>query len=275
MKPMLEKPNRYLSKLKSATRRRWLNPQNKVVRLAASGGRPDVVFGSVSDDLWLWANTEGYREHQALRDMLPSMPNDSTQLRFTGLKGDATMIRAFSAYTLVKQLTEKYLGEISGLESILDFGCGWGRMARFFLKDLEPSRIWGADCLSGIIDVCKQTNKWSNFRTVDPLPPTTFPDGMFDLIYSYSVFSHLSEDAHLRWLTEFKRILKPGGLLIATTRSRQFVEYCNSLSQTSVGEGRPPAIARAFPNMEQTLSDYDNGRYCHYPLGGGDILDKT
>ena len=275
MRSLLEKPRQYASRLNRAAHQRWLkHEQAEVVRLASSeAARPDLVFGKVSDEVWLWANTNGYREHQALRDLLPAMPDENTQARFTGLKGDDTMIRAFHSYALIKQLGEKYQRRISSLECILDFGCGWGRTIRFFLKDLEPSRIWGFDCLSGIIDVCRQTNKWCNFRVVDPLPPTRFPDQMFDLIYSYSVFSHLSEDAHKKWLLEFNRILKPGGLLIATTRGRPFIEYCNTLRGL---EGHAlQGIATAFPNTEQSLSDYDNGSYCHHALGGGDILDAS
>src|ERR1044072_4194937 len=99
MKPMLEKPDGYFSKLKSATRRRWRKPRlDEIVRLAASGKRPDQVFDGVSDELWLWANTGGYRKHQALRDILAAVPDERTQTRFTGLKGDAKMIRAFNAY---------------------------------------------------------------------------------------------------------------------------------------------------------------------------------
>src|SRR5205823_15103862 len=99
--------------------------------------------------------------------------DENSQARFTGLTGDDTMIRAFDSYILIKQLAEKYRQKISSLECILDFGCGWGRMVRFFLKDLEPSRIWGVDCLSGIIDICRLTNRWCNFQVVDTLPPTT------------------------------------------------------------------------------------------------------
>jgi SAM-dependent methyltransferase len=274
MKDLLGKSSRYVSRLKSAAHRRRMNrQQEEVVALASSAQRPDLAFGRLSDELWLWANTAGYREHQVIRDILPAMPDEKTQARFTGLQGDETMVRAFDAYALVKQLCEKYVGRISALQCILDFGCGWGRMVRFFLKDLDPSRIWGADCLSSIIEVCQQTNRWCNFRVVEPLPPTTFPDEMFDLIYSYSVFSHLSEDAHKKWLLEFNRILKPGGLLITTTRGRQFIEYCHTLRELDAYP--PQAVATAFPNTEQTLSDYDNGRYCHHPLGGGDILDAS
>ena len=41
------------------------------------------------------------------------------------------------------------------------------------------------------------------FEVTPILPPTRFPDGHFDVIYLYSVFSHLSEAAHLAWLREF------------------------------------------------------------------------
>ena len=274
MKDLLEKSSRYVSKLKSAAhQRRMKRLHEEVVTLAASAQRPDLAFGRLSDKLWLWANTDGYREHQVIRDILPAMPNEMTQVRFTGLKGDATMIRAFDAYALVKQLSEKYLSRISGLHSILDFGCGWGRMIRFFLKDLDPSRIWGVDCLTSIIEVCQQTNRWCNFSVVDPVPPTPFPDEKFDLIYSFSVFSHLSETVHHQWLLEFNRLLRPGGLLITTTMGRQFIEYCSTLRQAQ--GSRSGEIAKVFPNTEQSLSEYDSGNYCHHPLDGGDILDPS
>ncbi len=275
MRTLLEKSRRYVSRLNSAAQERRLrHEQAEVVRLASSGNaRPDLVFGKFSDDLWLWANTAGYREHQELRAILPAMPDEGTQARFTGLTGDETLIPAFEAYALLKQLSEKYLGRISDVQCILDFGCGWGRMVRFFLKDLEPSRIWGADCLSSIINICRQTNKWCNFRLVEPVPRTTFPDEMFDLIYSYSVFSHLSEDLHKKWLLEFKRILKPGGLLINTTMGRRFIEYCRTLRQLQGPD--VTRMATVFPNTEQSLSDYDKGNYCHHPLHGGDILEPS
>jgi ubiquinone/menaquinone biosynthesis C-methylase UbiE len=274
MRPLLERSSRYVSRLKRTARLRWNNRgKSEVIKSASLARRPDLVFGSFNDDLWWWANTTGYREHQVLRQILPSMPDEIAQVRFTGFEGDATMFRAFEVYARVKRLSEKHLGKISSLQTILDFGCGWGRVVRLFLKDLDPSRIWGVDCLSGIIEVCQQTNTWCNFRVVDPLPPTSFPDHKFDLVYSYSVFSHLSEDAHNKWLLEFNRLLKPGGLLIASTWGRQFIKYCRTVRQ--VRGPSTEAGFNVFPNTEQSLSDYDKGNYCYHPLHGGDILDTS
>ncbi len=50
-------------------------------------------------------------------------------------------------------------------------------------------------------------------------PPTVFPAESFDVVYAGSVFTHLDEAPALRWLAEISRLLRPGGLLIATTHS--------------------------------------------------------
>jgi SAM-dependent methyltransferase len=48
-------------------------------------------------------------------------------------------------------------------------------------------------------------------------PPTSFDNESFDAIYAFSVFTHMPGDVQKRWLEEFLRILKPGGLLIFST----------------------------------------------------------
>jgi ubiquinone/menaquinone biosynthesis C-methylase UbiE len=203
------------------------------------------------------------------------MPPPATQELFTGESGERTLISAFNVYKLFKQIIVRNYGAISRCENILDFGCGWGRITRFFLKDMDPSGIWGADCLPSIIEFCKQSNRWCNFRAVEPVPPTTFPDNMFDVIFSYSVFSHLSEDMHKKWLAEFRRILKPGGLVIATTRDRKFIQFCGELRAQENLSGHLKALTSVFPNTEQSLADYDRGSYCHHPLNAGEILNSS
>ena len=53
-----------------------------------------------------------------------------------------------------------------------------------------------------LIQVCKQTFPAANFETVEPFPPTSLPAGSFDLVFAYSVFSHLSEAAATAWVEE-------------------------------------------------------------------------
>jgi len=73
------------------------------------------------------------------------MPDEDVQLTFTGNIGDAVLLEGFSAYRVFKELYEVYVGPLATCENVLDFGCGWGRIIRFFLKDLDSIHLWGAD----------------------------------------------------------------------------------------------------------------------------------
>jgi SAM-dependent methyltransferase len=238
---------------------------------------PRSLVADVDDDTWLWLHTDGVNRSRAVRELLAGMPDDVTQIRFTGSAGRTTLREAFRAYRLFSELFRRHVGSWSESTAVLDFGCGWGRTIRFFLRDVEPSNLWGVDCFPEAIEICKRTNSWSTFALVDPMPPTELGDETFDLIYSYSVFSHLSEEAHLRWLEEFRRILRPGGLVIATTWQRDYIETAEErhrqrLAKLPPGYGRPAVI---FPDTEGALRDYDSGRYCHSAVGGGGPLDSS
>jgi ubiquinone/menaquinone biosynthesis C-methylase UbiE len=241
----------------------------------AASATPQTLFSGLSDEFWFWLNTAGYRASPKLQELLPGLPSVQVQTRFTGAAGDQTLREGFFVYRMVKRIFEAQIGAISHQHTFLDFGCGWGRITRFFLKDIDPSNLWGIDCLDEAIQVCKQTNRWSNFDLVGMQPPTRFPNDMFDLIYCYSVFSHLSEDIHKLWLAEFQRILRPGGLFIATTRSRDFIIRCAELRGRQNLPEYLVGASKSFPNMEQSLANYDRGLFCHSPTGGGGILDTS
>ncbi len=210
------------------------------------GKSPNEIFYGISDQFWFWLNTEGMRKNSTLRNVLPGLADEIIQKRFTGDTGDVTLWEGFYFYTLFKKNYEKYKGLISNAR-ILDFGCGWGRIIRFFIKDLQPANLWGCDPVPEMITLCKAQNKWANFELINPDPPTSFQDNTFDMIYSFSVFSHLSEDFHFGVLEEIKRILKPGGIYMTTTRNKNFISEC-----------------KAFTDPAKSMSLYDLGSYCHH-----------
>lgn len=233
------------------------------------GRRPNELFSGVGDNFWFWLCTEGYQREPFVRNILPAMPDEEVQLNFTGATGDSVLREGFSAYVLFRELYQKHVRPIGQCACILDFGCGWGRIIRFFLKDVEPSRLWGADPVEEMIKICTRDNSWCNFVLINTRPPSPFQDGTFDLIYSYSVFSHLSEDMHQTCLAELARILTPGGLLIATTRPRDYIEFCAGLRKLKNLDAMHPTIrgtATAFVDKERSLATYDNGGYCFSPL---------
>lgn len=234
-------------------------------------GRPDLtaspnkLFGAVDDAWWYWMNTEGCRKSLELQRILPGLPASNVQSAAVGSAGDVALREGFGAYLLFKQLYQRHHGRLADCAGVLDFGCGWGRILRFFLRDLEPKKLWGIDCSPPDIETCKQTNRWCQFQANEIMPPTWFADGTFDLIYCYSVFSHLAEDAHRRWLEEFKRILRPGGLLIATTWDRDFIQRCSDLRKDPSLDCEPEwriALSRVFLDTPRVLADYDAGKFC-------------
>jgi SAM-dependent methyltransferase len=48
-----------------------------------------------------------------------------------------------------------------------------------------------------------------------PSPPLPRDDDSYDLVYAFSVFTHIT-DAWVAWLIELHRVLSPGGWLIAS-----------------------------------------------------------
>ena len=231
--------------------------------------KPNEIFSGISDEMWFWIFTEGYRQNPNLARLLPGLPDEDVQLGFTGSKGDAVLHEGFCAYKLFKELYETHLGPIGSCIKILDFGCGWGRIIRFFLKDVEPSTLWGVDPVEEMIRLCKQANQWCNFERIGTKPPSPFKDNSFDLIYGFSVFSHLSEQMHTDWVVELTRVLKSGGLLVATTRGRDFIEQCAEMRKQadldSMHSG-PRSSASAFLDTHESLSVYDSGKYCFSQL---------
>lgn len=228
------------------------------------------LFGHVSDDFWFWLNTEGYRASLEVRQVLPVLPDEATQTSFVGLAGDAALAEAFAFYRLCKRALAARGDDLTNCRAVLDFGVGWGRIIRFFLKDLDADRIWGIDSWDRAIDLCQRTNRWCHFAQSSIYPPTQFADDTFDLIYSFSVFSHLPEDVHRQWLVEFQRILRPGGLLVATTREREFMDLCEMFRNgTSCGldSKYEEALQSVFVPTADWHRHYDSGRFCFAELG--------
>ena len=215
-----------------------------------------------------------------MANVLPGTPPDEIQIQFTGVAGDDTMRQAFEYYQFIKKAVEATGKSLSSCENVLDFGCGWGRIIRFFLKDLDGSRVCGIDCYESALELAQQGNRYCQFELIEPMPPTTLPAGKYDVIYCYSVYSHLSEEAGTRWIQEFARLLKPGGLFVATTRRRDFIEICERLREE---QRQKPSdlpltlngLLNAFVDYKQALADYDAGKLCYSGIGGGGVLESS
>jgi SAM-dependent methyltransferase len=108
---------------------------------------------------------------------------------------------------------------------VLDFGSGSARTLRHFMPEAEVGELWGADIDAASIEwVQEALCPPLHAHRCDPDPPIGLEHGSFDLIWAISVFTHLADNS-LPWLLELQRMLKPGGLLIATYMGRWNVEF--------------------------------------------------
>ncbi len=98
--------------------------------------------------------------------------------------------------------------------AVLDFGCGCGRVMRYW-KSVKGPRFYGTDYNSEAIAWDqKNLGTVAEFKTNQLEPPLDYENEQFDFIYSISVFTHLSERVQFAWINELSRVLKPGGLLL-------------------------------------------------------------
>lgn len=104
--------------------------------------------------------------------------------------------------------------DLDSFRDVLDFGCGCGRTLRWF-SNRKP-KFYGTDIDSEAIKWCKNNLEFAIFDTNGPLPPLKYGDGTFDFIYVFSVFTHLNEEFQFRWIKELHRVLKKGGIMLAT-----------------------------------------------------------
>jgi len=241
-----------------------------VLAARAASLPPHLAFRYMTPKEWYWLNLRGEDTFRSLRGYLPTMPPDEMQVRFTGASGEATLHEAFEFYRMVSEASSRSRPKVA-----MDFGCGWGRITRFFIKDFEKHRLIGVDPLAESIETCQATNSWADFQQINLSPPIDRPDSSVDLIFAFSVFSHLSEETHLQWLEEFARLLRPGGMLVVTTRKRRFIPECARIRSQ---EERTPVNTGAFVafrDTEKYLAMYDAGEYCNDPVGGGPNLPPS
>lgn len=127
--------------------------------------------------------------------------------------------------------------KITDFHAILDFGCGCGRVMRYW-KELAGINMFGTDYNSNLIDWCRENLPFAQFDINTLSPPLNYDDEKFDFIYALSVFAHLPEDLQLLWLNELSRVLKPGGYLLITTHGEHHFERLTLIEQEEFKSGQ-------------------------------------
>ena len=119
---------------------------------------------------------------------------------------------------------------LSAYMTVLDFGCGCGRLARCLLQQTpRPTRYVGIDVDRGMIEWCRDNlspvDRRFQFFHHDVYSPYYAPgnslrlalpfpvdDATVSLIIAHSVFTHLTKSQAAYYLSEVARVLTPEGV---------------------------------------------------------------
>lgn len=115
-----------------------------------------------------------------------------------------------STYQIISNLKTNSI-DFADFSNILDFGCGCGRIIQH-LQQKSNGAFYGVDYNPKIINWCR-SHLNGNFSLNSSMPPLQYQDGTFDFVYSWSVFTHFTEEQHRLWLLELYRVLREGGYL--------------------------------------------------------------
>jgi SAM-dependent methyltransferase len=106
-----------------------------------------------------------------------------------------------------------------GPRRVLEWGCGPARIVRHLPALLSGDGAWdvvGSDFNPETVRWCRRHIEGVTFVENRLEPPLGLAASSFDAVYCVSVLTHLSPAMHEAWVGELGRVLRPGGLLIAT-----------------------------------------------------------
>jgi SAM-dependent methyltransferase len=125
---------------------------------------------------------------------------------------------------------------IEDVDSILDFGCGCGRVLRNW-ADLDGARVVGSDLSGAAIEWCRENLPFAGFATNELVPPLAFADEEFGLAYALSVFTHLPEAMQFDWMDELARVVRPEGFLLVTTHGERYLDRLDDEERARFARG--------------------------------------
>lgn len=154
-----------------------------------------------------------------LSTLLPAMASVETQNRWTGTNGYALLRQTCSFVRSLAYNYARITGRPLDRAAVLDFGCGYGRIARLLYYFCDEEQVYGVDPWDRSIEECTAAGLGGRFRQSDYMPESLPVDGReFDCAVAFSVFTHLSERALDAGLSALRRVTKTGGVLMLTVR---------------------------------------------------------
>ena len=177
---------------------------------------------------WLELNWDKVFQDQSLRQFVSPFPPPELMEIVGGLQNE----RDFAAhgvdiYQAISLASPKPLPDY---RSILDFGCGCGRLARMFKGHL--GHIAGCDIDSRHVEWVNNNLPFMKAKLSKVVPPIPYADNEFEAVISISIFTHLTERSQDQFLAELHRVCRPDGRLFLTVHGQRALS--RALSESAI-----------------------------------------
>ncbi len=184
-----------------------------------------------------WRSLKGPRQLIAAPDGLP-MPPARLMVLVTGSADKAWYTEGGRlGIESICRILDQAGAHPGDLQSVLDFGCGCGRVIRHW-RALTPAHLYGTDCNPRLIDWCRRNLPFAKFQSNTLEPRLNYADHQFEFAYALSVLTHTPEDRQQPWMNELWRILRPGGYLLITTQGDEFLPKLTRAERHRYGGGQ-------------------------------------
>ncbi|WP_407529240.1 class I SAM-dependent methyltransferase [Methylobacterium oryzisoli] len=228
-------------------------------------------FAGLDDEAWFARLVQSQHDRTL---GLPGFPPDAVQAGFVGQAGETALQHGFDFYKGVRREAGPSISDCD----ILDFGVGWGRVIRMFLRDTSPDRLYGVDVDAGALKLCADTGVPGALSQISPQGPLPFHDGKFGVCYAFSVFSHISTASAETFLAELIRVTKPGGIVYFTTMGQGFLDLCWACTAKHRSERTPfeQMYSETFSAPGAALEKFKAGQHVFAPTGGiAEVLEGS
>lgn len=172
------------------------------------------------------------------------LPPDEMTLRVSDLRADAFRLSGLKAFTDLWEQVRRHCAVGPDRLRVLDWGSGCGRVSRNLAR-IGIHHLHGCDIDSEAVSWCS-ANVPGAFELTGVDPPLPYENESMDVVIATSVFTHLTRDDQIVWLREMRRILAPGGLLLASVAGSDVVRLGRSPRLQAHRPGSPVTRAAAM-----------------------------
>lgn len=155
-----------------------------------------------------YGSAKAYGKH--LRKQLREHPNNRP-LAFARAVG-AEDLEGFVRQGDIHVDVLRYHGLADGM-AVYDLGCGSGRTAQALQRSGWQGRYTGADIVPGFVkEMCRSCPGYAGKVHLDP--SIVAEDHALDMVFHWSVFTHITVEECFLYMQDTFRALKPGGTLV-------------------------------------------------------------